>query len=202
MSIRVPRLRLSFGQLSWAIARGQEPSDELKARLRYLRQLGIPVGDSEPGRAAGQGRRIEYDFYDLIETGVACEALRLRIKPKDVQMLVRQRRACRKTYRRAYERIFPGAWDAPWIRERQAHLQVMLADEVVLRLHDRFDQAPGRLSIVGLDDLQQETGLPVGTLVEVTPGQPPAVLVSLTKVILELVTWAREAPATRPGPKS
>ena len=202
MSIRVPRLRLSFGQLSWAIARGQEPTDELKARLRYLRQLGIPVGDGEPGRGAGQGRRIEYDFYDLIETGVAVEALRLRIKPQDVQMLVRQRRACRHIFRQAYERVVPGAWEAPWIRERSAHQQIFMADDVLLRLHDRFDQNPGTISVVGLDNSLPDTGLPPGTSVEVLPGQAPAVLISVTRLILELVTWAKEAPATRPGPKS
>ena len=201
MTIHVPRLRLSFGQLSWSIARGQPPSEELKARLRYLRQLGIPVADGEPGRGAGQGRRILYGFDDLIETGVAVEALRLRVKPKDLRILVDHRRACRHSYHRAHARIAPGAWDAPWIRERRAHQQLMLPDEVLLRLHDRFDQTPGRFSIAGLDDALPATDLPLGTAVEVLPGQSPLVLISLTKLVLELVTWAREAPATRPGPR-
>ena len=60
-------LSLTHGQVAWALARGQQPSDQLIDQLRYLRQLGVPFSKHELG--GGRGNRIRYGFDQLIELG-------------------------------------------------------------------------------------------------------------------------------------
>ena len=43
---------LTLGQVAWALARGQRPSDQLIDQLRYLRQLGVPFSKAELGAGA------------------------------------------------------------------------------------------------------------------------------------------------------
>jgi hypothetical protein len=45
-------LSLTHGQVAWALARGQPPSDQLIDQLRYLRQLGVPFSKAELGAGA------------------------------------------------------------------------------------------------------------------------------------------------------
>ena len=67
--MRLPDLELSYGQLLWAIHYGREPDQMLRDRVRYLRQMDIPAAAAR--EAEGSGKRISYDFFDLIELGLA-----------------------------------------------------------------------------------------------------------------------------------
>jgi len=70
------------GQVAWALARGQPPSEQLIDQLRYLRQLGVPFSKAELG--AGSGHRIRYGFDHLIELGVAVFGLERGMRPREV----------------------------------------------------------------------------------------------------------------------
>lgn len=195
-----PILALSRGQLAWALARGEAPSDLLLSQLRYLRQIGIPFADGE--RGAGRGHRITYDFHDLMETGVAYEALRLGVQPRLLQMLIDERSKYHAFFDFAYGEIKEAAWSSSWIRSKGREHPGMLHQELLIRTQDRFDQEPGNITIIGFDPDAPTYNLPFGTLVEEMPDQLPRVVIPVKRLILELVTFATEAPATRPGPKS
>lgn len=78
MSQRLPDLELTHGQLLWSIRYGREPTQLLKDQVRYLRTLGIPAAAKD--QAKGPGTPITYDFYDLVEIGLAVTALDFRFK--------------------------------------------------------------------------------------------------------------------------
>lgn len=200
MTSRPPQLSLSRGQLAWALARGEEPSDLLLSQIRYLRQLGIPFADGE--RGSGRGHRITYDFHDLMETGVAFEAIRLGLPPRLLHMLIEERAKYHAFYDFAYGELPEAAWQSSWIRSKGKEVPFLLKDELLIRMQGRFDDAPGKVTMTGLDPDAPLGDLPFGTLVEEIPGQEPRVVIPVKRLMLELVTYAKEAPATRPGPKA
>jgi hypothetical protein len=192
----VPRLSLSHGQVAWALSRGVPPQQQLLDQLRYLRQLGIPFRPGELG--TGRGYRVRYGYDHLIELGVALFGLRRGITPRDIAMLlVRHRAALRRIYRAAFAAQPPPAIDEPWVKSRGVTTPI-LADEVFLRLNDQHSDAPGTFEIVRITDLSQILAM---ALAGEHPGEATRTLVPLTRLVLELVAWAREAPETRPGRK-
>jgi hypothetical protein len=73
-----------------------------------------------------------------------------------------------------------------------------LNNEIFIRLHDRYSDSPGRIETLGLDEMKELKGFFV--LAETYPGEKARTLLPLTRLALELVAWAREAPVLKPGP--
>src|ERR1700726_63957 len=97
MSESIPNLRLTHGQVLWALARGEPPRSALIDQIRYLRRSGVPFKGTELGR--GRGNRIHYGFEHLIELGVALFGLQRGMDPREVVVMVtRHRRSLRAIY--------------------------------------------------------------------------------------------------------
>jgi hypothetical protein len=189
-------LSLTHGQVAWALARGQPPSDQLIDQLRYLRQLGVPFSKAELG--AGKGNRIRYGFDHLIELGVAVFGLERGMRPREVaKILVDHRAEFRRLYRDTVAALPEDAFTAEWVKSRGA--MVPFIKERFVRLHDRYSERPGSFELVpgdAFDALRQ-----FAKLTERYPGSDFKTLLPITRLVLELVAWAREAPEIKPGPK-
>lgn len=192
----IPRLRLSHGQVAWALSLGRPPEEKLLEQLRYLRQLGIPFEQPELG--GGRGKRRLYDFDHLIETGVALFGLRRGMKPNDiVACVVGNRKSLRRYCREAYLAMPDRALEAEWVKS--CGLAVPKMDpEYWLRLHDRFTER-GKIDFLRPEEVTDLRA--TLTMVERYPGEEVRTLLPLTRLALELVAWAKEAPSTRPGPQ-
>jgi hypothetical protein len=194
--MEVPKFSLSHGQALWAVSYGSPASQQVTDQVRRLRQLGIPFGTDDLG--IGRGSRAKYRFDHLIELGLALFGLRRGLKPTEVaSILIKNRSHLRRLFRQILEAQPEEALGAEWIKS-QGHGVPIFADEVFVRLHDRYSEQPGKLDVLG----PEETN-PSGLfgLAEHYPGDRARTLVPLTRLILELIAWAKEAPETRPGPK-
>ena len=190
MSTEIPKLNLSHGQVLWALSHGMPASQDTIAQVRYLRLLGVPFGTED--LRIGSGYRISYRFEHLIELGLALFGLRRGLKPKDIaEMLTKNRAQLRRLYRQALQEQPQAALKAEWVKSR-GRIMPFLGHEIFLRLHDRHSEMPGQFDVLGPDEA---LGRP-----EVYPGEQTRTLVPVTRLVLELVAWAMEAPATRPGP--
>jgi hypothetical protein len=170
---------------------------KLVDEVRYLRRLGVPFDEEEVG--SGRGHRIQYGFDELIELGVAVFGLYRRMRPREVaEMLVRERSMLRKAFRLAWHQQPDAALDASWVKSRGRQIP-LLGSEVFLRLHDRYEETPGTIEILRPEEMRSASQL--GLLGERYPGEEVRILLPLTRLMLELVAWAREAPETRPGPQ-
>jgi hypothetical protein len=193
VTTEIPKLSLSHGQVLWALSHGMPASQDTVDQVRYLRLLGVPFGSDDLG--VGSGNRISYRFEHLIELALALFGLRRGMKPKDIAgMLVKNRAQLRRLYRQAFQEQPQAALKAEWVKSR-GRIVPLLGDEIFLRLHDRHSEAPGKLEVLGPDQ-----AVPLG-LAELYPGEQTRTLVPLTRLVLELVAWATEAPQTRPGPQ-
>jgi hypothetical protein len=178
-------------------SRGLPPTRELLDRLRYLRQLGVPFTREELG--IGRGNRIRYGFDHLIELGVAVFGLQRGMAPRDVAaILVHHRDELRRCYRQTLAALPATAFAAEWVKRRGALVPIM-GEEIFLRMHDRSSQRPGTFELVrggGFAALMQ-----MGMVTEKYPGEEVRTLLPLTRLVVELVVWAREAPEVKPGRK-
>lgn len=184
------QLALSHGQVAWCLARGVEPSQLLLDQLRYLRQLGIPFEPKELGQ--GRGVRVTYGFYHFVEVGVAFEALRRRIQPRFLSVLVEDRARYRNLYDEAYRQIIKSL-------ERDEKGIPIFEDEFYLRLHDRYSDTPGR--IVPAMEKGDASARKFGDWVEQIEGQPDRDVIALKSLMAVLLRLAQHAPRTRTGPK-
>jgi len=192
----VPDLSLSHGQVLWALARGRHPEPTMADQVRYLRQLGVPFRPAELGR--GRGNRLRYRYAHLIELGVALFALRRGLKPREIAtLLVGKRKRLREIYRKAWCDQPEAAVASEWAKSR-GRIVPVLANELFLRLHDRYSAAPGTIELLGQDQIRDLSQLVA--LVEIYPGEEARTLLPLTRLALELVAWAQEAPELRTGP--
>ncbi|HEV2547536.1 MAG TPA: hypothetical protein VGU20_09375 [Stellaceae bacterium] len=165
--------------------------------VRYLRRLGVPFDEGAVG--SGRGHRIQYGFDELIELGVAVFGLHRRMRPRDLaEILVQERSMLRKAFRLAWHEQPDAALDASWVKSRGRQIP-LLGSEVFLRLHDRYGEKPGTIEVLRPEDMESPRQL--GLLGERYPGEEVRILLPLTRLMLELVAWAREAPVTRPGPQ-
>src|SRR5215831_14609933 len=198
MPTSLPKLNLSHGQVAWAISRGRLPDRKLLDQIRYLRQLGIPFDDAELG--TGRGNRVRYKFDHLIELGLGVAALRRGMTPKEIAaLLVANRKELRQHYRRACRQQPAGAFDADWVKDRGRSVPV-LSRETFLRLHDRFSDSPGKIERITQEEVRDPTQL--FGIVERYPAEKARTLFPLSRLIIELVVWARMAPETQPGRRS
>jgi hypothetical protein len=195
--MEVPKFSLSHGQALWAVSSGSPASQQVIDQVRRLRQLGIPFGTDDLG--IGRGSRAKYRFDHLIELGLALFGLRRGLKPTEVaSILIKNRQPLRRLYRQILEEQSEEALAADWVKSR-GQIIPLLADEAFVRLHDRYSEQPGKLDVLGPEETNNPSG-PFG-LAEHYPGERARTLVPLTRLILELVARAKEAPETRPGPK-
>jgi hypothetical protein len=193
----IPKLDLSHGQVAWALSLGKPPEQKLLDQMRYLRQLGIPFTRSELGM--GRGNRVRYDFDHLTEVGVGVAALRRGMTPKEIAgLLVKNRKELRAIYREAYLSQPNGALEADWIKSR-GKVVPLLEKERFLRLHDRYSDSPGKIERIRQEEVSDP--LQLFSMVERYPGEKLRTLFPLTRLTLELVAWALEAPETRTGPQ-
>jgi hypothetical protein len=189
-------LSLTHGQVAWVLSRGQEPTVLLLDQLRYLRQLGVPFTKAELG--GGRGNRIRYGFDHLIELGVALFGLQRGMAPREVAGIVVERRAkLRGCYRDVLAALPPTAFEAEWVKSRGAVVPIM--NETFLRLNDRYSERPGSFELVPGDAFAALMQFKTPT--ETYPGGEVRTLLPLTRLVIELVTWAREAPEIKPGRK-
>ncbi len=193
----LPDLSLTQGQLLWALSHGRDPDQLLKDQVRYLRQLGIPRKSTEV--APGKGNRIRYDFFDLVELGVAFKALLLRFRPKDIAaLLVSDREAFRQVIAQAWLELPDTALAQDWVKSR-GRTTPLLGDEINVRLHDRRSEKWGQLDLVGFND--SVPGLNFFAPIERFEDGDIRPLIPLKQSMLPWVAWALEAPAIRTGPK-
>lgn len=191
----IPALQLSSGQLLWALNRGRPPSPRLRNELRYLRQLGVPHAEDAVGE--GRGNRLRYGYEELIEVGVAMDAIRRGMKPREAaQLLIRERPTFRTLFRQALEEQPEAALTSDWVKSRGKFIP-MLSQDLQLRLHDRYTATPGTFQIIKADGDTAPADL--FGMSEVFADGEQRVLIPLTRLALELLAWALEVPAIRPG---
>jgi len=189
-------LSLTHGQVAWALARGPQPTPVLFDQLRYLRQLGVPFSKRELG--GGRGNRIRYGFDQLIELGVALFGLQRGMAPREVAgILVEHRAELRRCYRDILAALPAAAFEAEWVKSRGAGVPIM--NETFLRLHDRYSERRGSFELVAGDPFALLSQF--ATVTERYPGGEVRTLLPLTRLVIELVAWAREAPEIKPGRK-
>ena len=75
----------------------------------------------------------------------------------------------------------------------------LISGEIFMRLHDRYSEKPGTVELVLGDGFAALIQLRAVT--ETYPGGEVRTLLPLTRLVLELVAWAREAPEIKPGRK-
>jgi hypothetical protein len=187
---------LTHGQVLWALSRGTSPNARLIDQVRYLRLLGIPFRKAELG--TGRGNRVRYRYEHLIELGVAVWAIERGMKPQEVaKFLVERRKFLRQLYVKAFTDQPEEAIEAEWVKSRGS-LMPLLGDELFLRLHDRYSEAPGKIEMLGPREIESLSDFSL--LAEKYPGEKTRTLLPLTRLTLELVAWAHEAPLLKPGP--
>ena len=191
------QLSLTHGQVAWTLSRGLPPTQELLDQLRYLRQLGVPFTKDELG--GGRGNRIRYGFDHLIELGVALFGLRRGIRPREMaSILIDRRDEFRRLFRDVLTALPAGSFEAEWVKSRGA-IVPLISGEIFMRLHDRYSERPGTVELVPGDGFAALIQLRAVT--ETYPGGEVRTLLPLTRLVLELVAWAREAPEIKPGRK-
>jgi len=196
----IDSLRLTFGQVAWALCAGTTPDQITLDRFRHLRQLGVPFAEDEQG--AGSGNWQTYGFDQLIECAVGIYAIRQRFKPTDVAKIqVGDRRTLRKLARETFLSLRRPALADPWVKSRWAIKPPILGDEQFLRLHDKVTDKSGTYDIATLEELQANPLFSFGDLVERFPNGETLPLVPLKRVMLQAVAWALDAPGTKPGPQ-
>jgi hypothetical protein len=198
----IPQFRLTHGQLLWTLCQGAAPVGPrrrlLLDQLRYLRQLKIPFNEQRRGK--GRGRPIHYSFEEMMEIAIGLFALRRGVRPHLVaDLLVTNRTALRRSFRRALEDQPATALEASWVKSRGKEIP-LLADEQFLRLHNRMLEAPGTYELVKPGEAQAL--LDVFGQRELFPDGTAEILIPLTRLVLELIYWARQAPEIRPGRKT
>jgi hypothetical protein len=192
---KTPAFVLTHGQVLWVLARGVPPDRQLIDQVRYLRLLGVPFKKSELG---GHYSRVRYGFEHLIELGLGVFAIRRGMKPGEVaDFLIKNRNSFRGLYVRALKEQPPNAIPAAWAKSRGRKIPI-LENEIFIRLHDRYAETPGRIEVIAPEKAQDLNE--IFALGESYPGEQSRTLVPLTRLILELATWAGEAPEIRPGP--
>lgn len=193
----LPELSLTLGQVLWALNHGREPDKLMKDQVRYLRLLGIPEASTQA--SPGPGNRIRYDFFDLVELGLALAGLERRFKPGDIAAVLHDdRKRMRNAISAAWSAIANTELDEPWVKSR-GRVPSGFAEDLLLRLHDRRNEKWGKLDFLGPED-PEWTGMPL-VLIERFEDGTTAELIPLKATMLPWVAWALEAPAIRTGPK-
>jgi hypothetical protein len=185
-------LKLSFGQVAWALSHGRPPAARTLDRLRYLRQLEVPFTEEE---RQGSGNRMVYRFEHLVECGLAYEGLRRRIKPQDIAMAIgSERKRLRARAKAIFDELDPAefhrvndAWRKPLYDPMQ---------ERFVRFHDRESQHPWTIEEV---TIAKDSERKRRTIFDVVREDSVGDLIPFKNCIVSWVGWALVAPETRPG---
>ena len=196
---QIPDLSLTQGQVIWTLSHGEIPTEprlqQLLDQIRYLRQLGVPFDEGK--HDMGRGNPIRYGFMELMELGVAIFALRRGLRPREVaDYLIKHRKDLQRMFRQVLEEQPAKALEAPLIKSH-GKIIPLVANEMFLRLHDRFSETPGKFEPVGISEAKKTDE--IFGMREVFAGGVTKPLIPLTRIVLELVVWAQEAPEIRPG---
>ena len=192
MEVSRDSLKLSFGQVAWAISRGRTPDARTLDRLRYLRQLHVPFTEAE---RKGSGNRMVYRFEHLVECGLAYQGHLRRLKPLDIATAISsERKRLRALARSIFDELDPAefhrvndAWRKP-LYDRM--------EERFVRFHDRDSQHPWTIEELTIDKVP---GSERRTIFDVTREDSVTDLIPLKNCIVSWVGWALVAPETRPG---
>jgi len=197
MTNPIPPLALSHGQVLWSLSYGAPPTQRLIDEVRYFRTLGIPFEDKELGK--GRGKRLQYGYEQLVELGVAIFAVRKGAKPREVaEILCANRPRLRQEFRKAFSEQPASALDADWVKSG-GRVQPIIECARFLRIADRYSATAGRFEIRSLAELIGSQSRDDG---DAAPRENAShYLINLTVIVLTLVAWALEAPATKPGPQ-
>lgn len=192
----VPDLSLTHGQLLWAVSLGREPSEEVKDRVRYLRQLGIPRPKPE---RIGKGHRLVYGFDDLALVGFGLLGLSEGFKPGALtEYLVDQRDGLLAAFRYVWTHLNENVLDEAWVKMRGRSMPLS-AEPYYLRLHGR---ARGQMAGIELVKGKGTETSPHLIPYEVIPGEAPEKVFIIEYWLPQWVAWALEAPTPRRGRKS
>jgi hypothetical protein len=192
MTPSVPNISLSHGQLLWCLGGGEPVKKPLPDQIRYLRQIGIPYLESKEGE--GRGVRVDYGFYELMEVGLACEALRQRVRPKLLKSLVEQRPRLQAAYRKAYRQLS----NDPDAFKGDPNAQGFYEDDLYVQIESPYSDNPGDITFAS----QEGSDWHFGDLVRRQAGHEDQAVIPLKALMTRLLTLAPLAPETRPGPKS
>ncbi len=192
MDVSRNSLKLSFGQVAWAISLGREPDPRTLDNLRYLRQLHVPFTEAE---RKGSGNRMVYRFEHLVECGLAYQGQLRRLKPLDIAKAISsQRKWLRSLAMSIFDELDPAefhrvntAWRKPTYPAKQ---------ERYVRFNDRHAQHPWTIEELTIDkDPRKE----LRTIFDVTREDSVTDLIPFKNCIVVWVGWALVAPETRPG---
>lgn len=184
----IPTLRLTHGQMLWAIALGREPGPEVRDKARYLRQLGIP---RPAGTGPGKGQRLIYDFDDLALVGFGLLALGEGFRPRVlVEHLVTLRARMIEAIRGIWTELDADYVTQPWVMMR-GRGGILRAEPYYLRLHGR---RRGEMAGIEIVKGQGDATSPLMVPYEVIPGEPPAKLFQVDYWLPQWVAWALESP--------
>lgn len=190
------RLRLTHGQVLWTLARGKEPSQELRESVKYLRKLGVPFSRKTLG--VGRGSSVSYRFPELMELSIALLLRERGMDLRDIAFALRHLRSkLSPSYFRTYEAPKDG-FGAPvafrWRGMPEDEPSIVLEGiyvDLCLHLKDtRWYQTPFKL--MG----------PVEVLRAIqTMGRDLSYLglIALSELVRDTFHLAREAPEIRRG---
>lgn len=192
MEVSRDSLKLSFGQVAWALSHGRPPHPRTLDRLRYLRQLQVPFTEAE---RKGSGNRMVYRFEHLVECGLAYEGLKRRLKPLDIATAIgSERKRLRMLAKSVFDEIDPAefhlvndAWRKPTYDPMQ---------ERYVRFHDRDSLHPWTIEELSIS---KDPASGRRTIFDVQREDSGADLIPLKNCIVSWVGWALVAPETRPG---
>jgi hypothetical protein len=199
MTVEIPLSTWTHGQVVWALAHGQEPTNAFFDQITYIRRLGIPFSEAEQGK--GRGNAVRYGFDHLIELGIAVYALNRRMRPQDVaKFLIPTRKKLRQIYREVYAEIPSAAFQSDWIFS-QGKKKALIGEEVYLALHDRHSSKPGTIEPIGPNPSHGKLSDTFGEFVMRYHDGTTVPAVPVKRLIIELVSLAEKAPENRPGRK-
>ena len=194
----IPNLELSFGQVAWSLSFGEQPKQYLIDKLNYLRQLGIPFPREK--RALGSGNPVGYSYSDLVECGVAIYAIKNGMKPTDiVKVIVGERANMHALYEQALNEQPVACLTSDWVKSK-GKIIPMLANDISLRLHDRYSETPLKVEPIGFNPSSNQNISSPFDLIEHF-GSSQERLVPLTKLAIQWLYWAQQAPVFKTGPK-
>lgn len=198
MPAQIPDLSLSHGQVLWALSLGEAPSQRMVDGARYLRALGIPFSKKEQN--TGRGNRLRYGFDELIELAIAFYYLRNGVRPKDIEEhLPKDRKKLRELCRQAFTEQPEKALESSWVKSRGQEIPLM-GHQMFLPYHDRYSETPGKMEYREKAEVKKLQHI-TDPVTRMSNGKSQDAI-PLTRLVLETVAWALEAPEVKTGPAS
>lgn len=198
-TMKIPKLKLSLGQLAWAINLGQEVPKIKRDQLNYLRKLGIP--HQATVNPPGSGNRVTYGYEDLVECGLALYLFNHGMRPADISnALLKEPTLMKDLYQDAISEHPEGYLDQPWIRSQGKQVAMNVAD-IYVTVRGRYAENPGKIERIVKQDAAVDLMSNILDMVQQTTDGNMKIMVPLSSLALQWTYWALRAPKTRTGPK-